>query len=399
MPATKTSTLAATTSTITATTSTLAATTSTIVATTSTIATTASTIATSATTAHFHWLDHTIFIAFLAFSTLVGVFFGWRSRRSTSSEKFLTGGGEIHWIFISFSMQASFFSAIFLLSTPGEVYAYGTCYSYLGLSYFIGKPLVVHFYIPVLYKMKILTVYEYLERRFNKFIRVCGSVIFLLETLLYIPLVLYTPALALAQVTGISILWSIIFCGLVCTLYTCLGGMKATAFNDTVQMMIIFFGLITVIGVGIARVGGFGEFLKRNLDGGRFIFNDFRIDPTLRTTFWTQVLGGTLFTAYTMSANQVLVQKFLSSKNLKSAYKSLYLSIICCFTILVLVIAMGLLSYAFYYRCDPLSSARVRKLDQVVPLMMVEILEGYPGLSGLFMTVAFSAALRLKRFF
>ncbi|ESO00063.1 hypothetical protein HELRODRAFT_140272, partial [Helobdella robusta] len=342
---------------------------------------------------HFHWLDYTIFLAFLIVSTLVGLFFGWQGRKTTSSKKFLTGGGEIHWILISFSMQASFFSAIFILSAPGEIYAYGTCYSYLGLSYFIGKPLAMHFYIPILYKMKILSAYEYLERRFNKLIRICGSIIFVLQTLLYLPLVLYTPALALAQVTGISILWSIIFCGLVCTLYTCLGGMKATAWNDTVQMVIIFTGLITVICVGITRVGGFGEFYRRNLEGGRFILNDFRIDPTLRTTFWTQVLGGIFYTTFNLSSNQVIVQKFFSSKTVKDAYKALYLSAICCFCILMLITCIGLLSYAFYYKCDPLTSGRVGKLDQVVPLMVMEILEGYPGLPGLFITTAFCAAL------
>ena len=84
--------------------------------------------------------------------------------------------------------------------------------------------------------------------------------------------VLYAPALAIEQVTGISLTFSIVITGIVCTIYTSLGGMKAVVATDLFQVIVMYSGLIAIIFVGARHVGGFGEIWKRAEQSGRIEF-------------------------------------------------------------------------------------------------------------------------------
>lgn len=109
---------------------------------------------------NFHWVDYLVFASFLVLSALIGVFIGIRDRHKMTSKNFLTGGGNNHWILVALSMQASFLSAIFILSIPVEIYVGGTMYYYLAAAYVVSIPFSGYFYMPIFYKMNILTAYE-----------------------------------------------------------------------------------------------------------------------------------------------------------------------------------------------------------------------------------------------
>ena len=109
---------------------------------------------------NFHWVDYLVFASFLVLSALIGVFIGIRDRHKMTSKNFLTGGGDNHWILVALSMQASFLSAIFILSVPVEIYVGGTIYYYLVVAYFLAIPFSGHLYMSMFYKMNILTAYE-----------------------------------------------------------------------------------------------------------------------------------------------------------------------------------------------------------------------------------------------
>lgn len=108
----------------------------------------------------FHWADYLVLGLFLLFSALLGVIIGFIDRKKASSKDFMMGGGNMHWIPVALSMQASFLSAIFILSTPVEIYNFGTTYAYLGLSYFTALPIAAHMFIPTFYRLKLLSAYE-----------------------------------------------------------------------------------------------------------------------------------------------------------------------------------------------------------------------------------------------
>lgn len=345
--------------------------------------------------ATFHWADYLVLGLFLAFNVLLGLVIGILDRKKATSKQFLMGGGDMHWIPVALSMQASFLSAITILSTPTEVYNFGTTYAYIGISYFIAIPLSGHMFLPTFYKLRLVSVYEYLERRFNRTVRTAGSLTFCVMVILYMSVVLYSPAIALAQVTGLAVNVSIALCGLVCTAYTVLGGMKATIWNDFCQMIVIFTGLIIIISLGAEEEGGMDNVWAVNEEGGRIVFNSFNPDPIIRTTFWTQTIGGSFVSLSMYASSQTIIQKFLSVKTLKNAQMSIWLASFTSLLTMILVTCTGLVLFAHFKDCDPLLSTpqKVEKSDQMVPLLVMEVMGHLHGLPGLFIATSFSAAL------
>ena len=116
----------------------------------------------SGQTKTFHWLDYVVFGVFLVVSASVGMYHGYRDKKkkSNTDRDFLLGGGEVPYGPVAFSMQASFLSAIFVLSIPAEFYTYGTMYYYLIVAYILGIPLAAIIYMPIFYKMKITSADE-----------------------------------------------------------------------------------------------------------------------------------------------------------------------------------------------------------------------------------------------
>lgn len=111
----------------------------------------------------FHWADYLVLGVFLASITLIGLIIGFRDRRKATSKEFLMGGGDMHYIPVALSMQASFLSAIFILSTPTEIYYFGTMYTYMAVSYFIGIPIAAYMYLPTFHKLKLTSAYEVID--------------------------------------------------------------------------------------------------------------------------------------------------------------------------------------------------------------------------------------------
>ena len=137
---------------------------------------------------------------------------------------------------MTLSLIASFMSAITLLGTPAELYKNGTQYVILALSYPFVMAATVYIFLPVFDRVNITTSYEYLELRFNKYVRLLASACFTLQMVLYMAIVVYAPALAMNQVAGLDINIAIIVVGCVCIFYTALGGMKAVIWTDVYQV-------------------------------------------------------------------------------------------------------------------------------------------------------------------
>jgi SSS family transporter len=223
-------------------------------------------------------------------------------------------------------------------------------------------------------------------------VRIAGALTFAFMVILYMAVVLYTPSIALAQVTGLSVALSICVCGIVCVIYTVAGGMKATIWNDFIQMIVIVVGLLVLIIVGAIRLDG--NFWDINDEFGRIEFDNFDPDPTVRTSFWTQSIGGTFVSLAMYASSQTVIQKFLSVKKLKNAQKAVWVSAVTSTIFLVLVSLVGLIMFAYYAHCDPVKSGRIEKADQLVPLFVMDVMGDLHGLPGLFIAAAFSAALR-----
>lgn len=220
---------------------------------------------------------------------------------------------------IAFSLMASFMSAITLLGVSAEVYVYGVQFVLINLSYVVGTPLAAFVFLPVFYRLRLTSVYQYLEMRFNRTIRLLASTIFMVQMIFYMSIVLYAPALSLSAVTGTSKWHSIVSVGVVCTIYCTIGGIKAVLWADVFQSILMFSAMLAVIVKGASDVGGLSVVFERALNGSRLEPIDFRLDPTIRHTFWSLAIGGIFIFISIYGVNQTQIQRLLTAKSLRHA--------------------------------------------------------------------------------
>lgn len=220
---------------------------------------------------------------------------------------------------IAFSLMASSMSAITLLGVSAEVYVYGSEFILINVSYIIGTPIAAFVFLPVFYRLKLTSVYQYLEMRFNRVVRVMASSIFMMQMVFYMAIVLYAPALSLSAVTGTSKWHSIVSVGVVCTLYCTIGGIKAVLWTDVFQSILMFAAMLVVIVKGTIDVGGLSVVFERSLNGSRIEPIDFSFDPRVRHSFWALAVGGVFIFLSIYGVNQTQIQRLLTSKSLKQA--------------------------------------------------------------------------------
>ncbi|KAK4878994.1 hypothetical protein RN001_007140 [Aquatica leii] len=343
---------------------------------------------------YFDYLDYIVFAFMLIISALIGVYFAFfaKVKQNTTSE-YLMGGKTMGTFPISMSLIASYISGISVLGMPAEIYTYGTQFWMIMCSEGLVSLTVAIAILPVFYKLQITSSYEYLKLRFNETVRLLGSILFLTKMLLYIPIVIYVPALAFSQVTGINLhLVTPVVC-IVCIFYTTLGGLKAVVWTDTVQTIVMTAALIVVLVMGTISVGGFTEVWNRSDLGGRLEFFNFDWDPTIRHTFWTVTIGNYFSWLASCSINQAMVQRCLAMPSLKSATVTLFVLMFGLMFLITMCCYMGLVIFASYHKCDPITRGYIAKSDQLLPYFVMNIATALPGLPGLFVSGVFSAAL------
>lgn len=206
-------------------------------------------------------------------AVLIGVYYKMTGGRQQTTAEYLLADKSMGIMPVAFSLMASCMSAITLLGVSSEMYFYGTQFIVINISYIIGTPIVAFVFLPVFYQLKITSVYQYLEMRFNRSVRIVASSIFLAQMTFYMSIALYAPALALSAVTGTSKWTSIISVGSVCCVYCTIGGMKAVLATDMFQASLMFISMIVIIVKGTMDVGGIQEVFERAVNGSRIQFD------------------------------------------------------------------------------------------------------------------------------
>ncbi|XP_004589673.2 sodium-coupled monocarboxylate transporter 1 [Ochotona princeps] len=337
--------------------------------------------------------DYLVFSCMLLISAVIGIYYAFAGGGQQTSTDFLMGGRSMTAVPVALSLTASFMSAVTILGSPSEVYRFGVMYSIFAFTYFLVVVISAEIFLPVFYKLGITSTYEYLELRFNKCVRLCGTILFIVQTILYTGLVIYAPALALNQVTGFDLWGAVVATGLVCTFYCTLGGLKAVIWTDVFQAGIMVAGFASVIIQASVTQGGFNTILKDAYDGRRLNFWNFDPNPLQRHTFWTIIIGGTFTWTSIYGINQAQVQRYISCKSRFHAKLSLYINLLGLWAILTCSVLSGLALYSRYHDCDPWTSKKVSAPDQLLPYLVLDILQDYPGVPGLFVACVYSGTL------
>ncbi|NXM42660.1 SC5A8 protein, partial [Gymnorhina tibicen] len=346
--------------------------------------------------------DYVVFAAMLLISAIIGIYYAFVGGGQKTSKDFLMAGRSMTAVPVALSLTASFMSAVTVLGTPAEIYRYGAIFCIFAITYGLVVLCSAEIFLPVFYKLGITSTYEYLELRFNKYLRLCGTILFIIQTAsklqscsmtLYTGIVIYAPALALNQVTGFDLWGAVVATGVVCTFYCTLGGLKAVVWTDVFQVGIMVAGFSSVIIRAVVVQEGIGRIVNDSYHGGRLNFWDFNPNPLQRHTFWTIVIGGTFTWTGIYGVNQSQVQRYIACKTRFHAKLSLYINLVGLWAILACATLCGLALYSIYKDCDPWTANQVSAPDQLMPYLVLDILHDFPGVPGLFVASAYSGTL------
>lgn len=186
------------------------------------------------------------------------------------------GGGSIPWWAAAVAGIATVTSAISYIGAVGL--GYSSDFSFL--QYRLALPFAILVIcvviLPFFFKLKVYSIYEYLEKRFNLTVRLVGSGLFILFKSCFLAVGIYAPAIIISVLTGVDIILIVLVTGILTTAYTMMGGMKAVIWTDVPQLVIMLGGIVVIIAVAINGIeGGFSEVLALGKKMGNLIISTF----------------------------------------------------------------------------------------------------------------------------
>lgn len=289
--------------------------------------------------------------AILAATLLAIVFYGvWKTRNDQRLDEFLRGSSN-HWGTIGLSVMATQASAITFLSTPGLAYDSGMAFvqNYFGMP--LALILIAVVFVPMYYKLELLSVYEFLEYRFDSKTRALGSVIFLIQRGFSAGITIYAPSIILTSVLGWDMNTTVILVGLSVILYTVTGGSHAVSLTHRYQMIIILSGMATAFGIVVYKISGyasFGENLSVAGALGRLNIVDFSLDINKRYTLWSGLLGGFFLSLSYFGTDQSQAQRYMSSHSVRDSRLGLMFNAVLKIPMQFMILLLGVLVFVFY---------------------------------------------------
>ena len=274
-----------------------------------------------------------------------------KTRGAKNSVEYIKGGNEAKWWTVGLSVMATQASAITFLSTPGQAFNDGMGF----VQFYFGLPIAIIIicmvFIPIYYKLKVFTAYEYLESRFDLKTRTLTSVLFLIQRSLAAGITIFAPAIILSSVLGWDLTTLNIIIGLLVIIYTVSGGTKAVNYTQKYQMGVIFTGLIItflIIIYSFPENVTFGKAIELAGANDKMKILDFSFDLENRYTVWSGILGGTFLMLSYFGTDQSQVQRYLSGKSLKEMQMGMIFNGILKIPMQFFILFIGVMVFIFY---------------------------------------------------
>jgi SSS family transporter len=298
-----------------------------------------------------NWIDW--LVIFISIGFIVG-YGAWKTRKVASSGDFHRGTNT-SWLTVGLSVMATQASAITFLSAPGLGYESGLRF----VQFYFGLPIAVwfisRFFIDEYYKSRVITAYEYLERKFDLKIRLFTAFLFLIQRGLAAGITIYAPAIVLCVLFGWDLVTTCVVVGLAVIVYTVSGGTRAVSITGKWQMAVIFLSLFVVTGILIYSISGTASlklFLEAAHLNGKLQLLDWSFDPSTRYTVWSGLLGGFFLSLSYFGTDQSQVQRYLSGSNVRVARKGLYFNGLLKIPMQLFILFIGVLVWMFFSFAD-----------------------------------------------
>jgi sodium-coupled monocarboxylate transporter 8/12 len=338
---------------------------------------------------HLRLVDVAIVVAYLGIIAVISYFVAVRQK---NKEDFLLAGRKMHWFPVSLSAVAAAFSAISLIGAPGYVVGHDMRMLPGLFTGIISIPIVFFIVIPFLYKLRLVSVYEFLENRFSITIRYVGSLMFMLTKLGYLAMVIVTPSLALEAVTGIDLWIMVVGFGLLTTIFTIAGGLEGVIWTELVQYFVIVGGVLAVILFFIFGNGGagLGTYWDLAVEGGKTEMMDLSFSFA-DLTIWVLIVNSTLMGVANMCNDQANIQRYFSARTIGDAMKGYLFSLIFGVPLVLALYFIGAWLYGFFMQQGGIPEQFKEYPDQLFPYFVANYLPA--GVTGLIFAGIFAAGM------
>ena len=280
----------------------------------------------------------------------------WRSSRRADNATFFTGGRSTHRVVAAIAMVGAAMSGVTYISVPGTVHADNFSYLQTCLGFIVGYAVIAYVLVPLYYKLGVVSLYEYLDRRFGIVAHRTGAWLFFVAKTLSASLRAYVICVVLQSilfdhydvpfVVNAALMMSLVW------LYTRRGGVKSVVWVEMLKTVIMVGSLVAAIVViakamGLGACGTVGYIAESDLS--RIFFFD---NPMEKRYFWKQFFAGVFLVVAMTGLDQDMMQTVLSCRNRRDAERSMMTSVLIQVGVILLFLALGVLLYGFAESCD-----------------------------------------------
>ncbi|MGQ0539615.1 MAG: sodium:solute symporter [Gemmatimonadaceae bacterium] len=337
----------------------------------------------------FTVLDGVVLLAYLAGVTWLGI---WVGRRQTNAGSYFVADRAIPWWAVLFSIVATETSALTFISIPGLAYTTNLGFLQIAAGYIVGRVVVAYTLLPRYYQGELVTAYALLERRFGLATRRLTSIVFMVTRALADAVRVFATAIPIALILGSDLPRryvmpaAILILGALTVIYTYRGGMKAVVWTEILQASIyVLGGISALILIGRAVDGGWAAILQTAAARGKLDAIDFYTGFDRPHTVFAGLIGGAFLAMASHGADQLIVQRLLSSRNLRDAQRAIIGSGIAVFVQFTLFLFIGIGLFVLF------DGRTFSAPDAIFPTFIVENMP--PGLLGLIVAAIIAATM------
>jgi Na+/proline symporter len=325
-----------------------------------------------------NYIDWIVLFGAIAFIVLYGT---WKTRGNKDIEGYLKGDNSMKWWMIGVSIMATQASAITFLSTPGQAIEDGMRF----IQFYFGLPIamvIISFtMVPIYYRLKVFTAYEYLETRFDLKTRSLSAILFLILRGLSAGITLYAPAIVLSTILGWPTLFTTVLIGSLVIIYVTSGGTRAVSLTQRQQLTVVMSGMVLAgilaftslpsnvsFGDSLQLAGNLGKFnmvnvlpdnIENSLPEGVSAVKDLtlwqKIDLVLKDRFniWSGLIASVfLFLSY-FGTDQSQVGRYLGGRSLNESRLGLMFNGLLKVPMQFLILFIGVMVFVFYLFHQP----------------------------------------------
>ncbi|MBP3289903.1 MAG: sodium:solute symporter [Alistipes sp.] len=274
------------------------------------------------------------------------------SGNRADNDGFFIGNRRTTWYMATLAMIGAAMSGVTYISVPGSVADDSFSYMQMVVGFTIGQFIVAFVLVPLFYRLRVVSLYEYLDQRFGVRSHRVGAWCFLVAKIIGAALKLYVVCavmqILLFNQLGVSLWVNVLITMTLVWLYTLKGGVRSLIITDSIQSICLVGSVVVCVwclcrALGIESVGALADSISSSPYSQIWFFDN----PASGRYFWKMVAGGALCLVAMTGLDQDMMQRNMSCRTVRDSQINIVLTAICQIFVILLLLVLGVLLYQF----------------------------------------------------